>query len=359
MIQLPVKFSVLLFVAENKVQVCNKIGGRSTILENFVCHVTSSTYGIGPFNYPPSSESNWVQFAYTRHELSEVLLNFVINRLNATKYLPSSVELCLSYPAEPCFYPYYGFEDLVHGMFQSQIVITSTPGLSFFSCYMVSRGITFSLYLAPFDNFVWIGTVILLVLSSTILSLGFYFFSKKISLVNIILYFIGCLIDEVSNLPQKCMAFLSFKLLSIPWLVIGMLLSSCYISNFITNLNSPLPGERIDSYEKIYCQEETKIRATVDMLRKRYYVRNNLEDENIANFTARRERLGGILLYGFVPILFFYLGEIHHYELQIHGLLPRRSFVLRGKVSPAYATFTVFRDESKGSLVPERIIVFG
>lgn len=66
--QLPVHFAVLLFLTENRVQLCHKKSLESfPILQNCVCTTTNSVKSaalINPLNYPPISESNWIYHPY-------------------------------------------------------------------------------------------------------------------------------------------------------------------------------------------------------------------------------------------------------------------------------------------------------
>ncbi|XP_035713914.1 uncharacterized protein LOC110857739 [Folsomia candida] len=153
---------------------------------------------------------------------------------------------------------------------------------------------------------VWIITVVTLLLSVFLLSLGFYALNKIFYLFELLLYFYGCLIDEVSTVPEKLSNFVPIRFINIPWLLIGALLSSCYLSIFITNLNSPLPGERVDSYEKISCQDNPQIIVNSTMIRHRTNERRLLEGEHSKNLTIPPfvKGLGGFcytVLSEFVP----------------------------------------------------------
>lgn len=99
--------------------------------------------------------------------------------------------------------------------------------------------------------------------------------------VNIFRRVYGSLVDEVGTVPAKLSSLLSFKFLSIPWLLVGMLLSNCYLSIFITNLNSPLPGERFDTYQKISCQDKPKIELNKTNLLDNAYMGILTANENV------------------------------------------------------------------------------
>ncbi|OXA44262.1 hypothetical protein Fcan01_20938 [Folsomia candida] len=234
---------------------------RVPILRNFACHTLSSSGVRIPLGYPTPSEYNWLDYTFVSRnpELSEILIVTALHKLNATRHFKSGDFSCHSVLMEACFYPTLRIRATVFMGIQDKIVTTNFIGFSFFSCYMGLNGLTFSLYLAPYDRIVWIGMVIMLILSSSLLSLGFYTLNQKIYPMKLLLHFFGCLIDEVSNLPRKLSTLVSFRLISIPWLFVGVVMSSCYLSSFITNLNSPIPGERFDTYEKISCLSKPQI----------------------------------------------------------------------------------------------------
>lgn len=205
------------------------------------------------FNYPPSSEFNWIDETLSvirKTQLSLILIGIAFSKLNATSHIETYGQCRHPILTETCLYPHFNHEDLIYAIVENQNVVTTFPGIYFFSCYEVSGGVTFSLYLLPFKPMMWIVAVILLYLSTFLLSLGFYALTRKIYPITIFLYFYASLVDEVSTVPAKLSTLLSFKVLSIPWLLVRMLLSNCYLSICITNLNSPFPGERFDTNQK-------------------------------------------------------------------------------------------------------------
>lgn len=223
-------------------------------------------------------------------ELSDILITTALVKLNATGHSYQRDLDCNFVVLESCHYPSFNPENFIRWRFRNTIVITGFPGFSFLSCYLVSSGVSFSLYLAPYDATVWIVTIIMLLLSSSLVALASYQQDKKFYLIALFLYFFGCLIDEVSQLPKKLNTSLPLRILSVPWLFVGLLISNCYLSIFITNLNSPLPGIRIDTHDKIPCEQ--KLLAEVvnfGMIRERFDLRWIAQGDGIAN-----PLLGGI-----------------------------------------------------------------
>lgn len=224
--------------------------------------------------------------------LSEILISTALTELNATRhslsYYPTN-EDCYQVLMAPCLYPVVKSEWEL-GFFatvQNQIMITSFPGFSFLSCHMVSSGLNFNLYLAPYDGAVWIVTVFMIFLSGSVLSFGFYALYKENYAFNLFLYIFGCLIDEVIYIPKKLLVAVPFRVLIIPWLLLGMILSNCYLSILITNLNKPQRGERADKYEQISClsNKQQITTANYTMISDRFYAKELIEGDNIANFT--------------------------------------------------------------------------
>lgn len=257
-------------------------------LQNFACEViltTENTVLFDPSKYPPFSESNWADYSNTvmNPGLSEALIGIALQKLNATRHIGNT--WCDSVPYN---YPSLFLEGFIIGVFRHQIVISSFPGYSFFSCYWEPRGVSFSLYLAPYDTTVWIVMLITILLSAFLVSLGFYLHHKKCYPFTIFLYFFGCLVEDVGALPDKLRIFFPFKLISVPWLFISALLSSFYLGIFITNLNSRLPGERVDTYEKISCQGKPQNGVNFSMIIARFASRGNYTGEGTKTFSIPR-----------------------------------------------------------------------
>lgn len=173
-------------------------------------------------------------------------------------------------PTESCFYfrtPILNPASIRVPYYNRQMVITAYD--SFFSCSHYSRGVSFSLYLAPYDTMFWMVLIFMLLLSACNVSLGFYLLNKEFHPVKIFVYFCGLLMDEVDQLPNILSNFLPLRCISVPWVLVSTVIINCYLGSVITNLNAPLPGERYDTYEKITCSEKSKISINYDMIENR------------------------------------------------------------------------------------------
>ncbi|OXA54442.1 putative anion transporter 6 [Folsomia candida] len=137
-------------------------------------------------------------------------------------------------------------------------------GLSFLSCHTDSR-ITFSIYLAPFYKYTWISIAICLLVLSILVGVLAHF-SLGYSDPFIIFYFFGCLIDEVSYIPSKLQNLSVFRQISLPWLLVGSLLSNCYIGLLIENINAPLPATKFETFAAITCASRETLEIDLDKL---------------------------------------------------------------------------------------------
>lgn len=81
--------SVLLFLEENEVMLCNQKQLESVpIPPNFDCLTTTEdVLQFAPLNYPPPSENNWEDDTYSslNHGLPEILMTTVLAKLNASR----------------------------------------------------------------------------------------------------------------------------------------------------------------------------------------------------------------------------------------------------------------------------------
>lgn len=323
---LPVIFSVLLFLTDNEVKLCEQRSKESfPLLKTFACRTPTSEM-TGRVNYPSfSPELDWVEGSFKEGSaISKILMSTALAQLNATVHKGIDDEECYSVFTEGCLYPEFGHENGIAMILQSHLVTTTFPGMSFFSCYLAGREISFSLYFTPYDAATWFATCSTLLLSSFILSVGFYLINKTIYWIEPVLYFFGCLVDEVMELPEKWGNLLPFRLLSIPWLLVGMLISTCYLSIFITNLNSPIPGERVDTYEKISCHDTRQIVESKNsgVLMKKTDVFLALRGDKIENFTNHPvlKGLGGFcytVLSQFAPRSGVMKYPRHNYKIDI------------------------------------------
>lgn len=195
---LPVKFSVILFHTEEKLMFCRQRSIVSLpVLQKFSC--ISTTFGVDtpkldPSNYPSTPEFNWADTTFgfaTKTQLSKMVISIALQKLNATTRIKLYDECEDPVLTEACLYPEFKHEDLIAVVLDNQHVVTHFPGIYFFSCYESSGRVSFSLYLSPFPSLMWILIVILLLLSTFLLSIGFYALTRKVYPITIFLRFYG------------------------------------------------------------------------------------------------------------------------------------------------------------------------
>jgi len=137
---------------------------------------------------------------------------------------------------------------------RENLIKTYSDLIKLFSCYEKPR-LSFSMYISPFDYGIWV----CIVSSAALLWIIFYLSPKVLiplkstSSFSKMLFILGALIDDAYFLPQKLKPYATFKLLVIIWSLNSMLLSSCYNSFMVVELNSPLKGQSLSSTDEVFC----------------------------------------------------------------------------------------------------------
>jgi len=142
-------------------------------------------------------------------------------------------------------------------------VQTKFDFVKMFTCYEQPK-LSFVMYVSPFDTEIWV----FILCTGIITCILFGFFRKTINLVShdksfsFGLFVIGALIEEAYIFPSQLRRFLTFKVLFFPWAVCSMLLSACYNSVLVANLNSPLKSQSINSTDQVFCPLPENLHAS-------------------------------------------------------------------------------------------------
>ncbi|OXA43300.1 hypothetical protein Fcan01_22140, partial [Folsomia candida] len=123
-------------------------------------------------------------------------------------------------------------------------IFLKAEGLNFLSCYRVTY-IKFYLYFSPFSAKIWVSILVVLVASGIFMDIVCHL--KQIEMRNsILLIFLGFLIDEASFIPRKLWNRYFAKMVIVPWLLFGTILSNLYLGKLIDDVNSPLAGKSLN-----------------------------------------------------------------------------------------------------------------
>jgi len=132
--------------------------------------------------------------------------------------------------------------------------ITSVESTKLFTCYEAPK-VSFYMYATPLDSTAW-----LLVSTQAVIVwclLRIFMISKYIkSSFSPLLFIIGTMIEEAKPVPIFFKTSAAFKVLIISWVLVAMLLSSCYQSILVVELNSPLKGHTPSSLDETFCPIE-------------------------------------------------------------------------------------------------------
>jgi len=132
--------------------------------------------------------------------------------------------------------------------------ITSTESFKLFTCYKKPK-VSFHMYVSPFDPMVWL----LFLIHASLVWLVFHILIRSQQELTIdtsyspFLFVLGSMIDEAYEVPKKLGRLPAFKVLILGWVLTSMLLSSCYQSILVVELNSPLKGQPLRSAHQLFC----------------------------------------------------------------------------------------------------------
>jgi len=132
-----------------------------------------------------------------------------------------------------------------------------------FTCYEQPK-LSFVMYVSPFDPEIWVS----IFCAGTTTCILFHLIQRVINLssadksFSYLLFVVGALIEEAYIFPPKLQRFLTFKVLFFPWAICSFLLSTCYNSLLVANINSPLTSQSINSTDQIFCPLPENLRKT-------------------------------------------------------------------------------------------------
>jgi len=136
-------------------------------------------------------------------------------------------------------------------IYSERDALTSTDYIKMFTCYDQPK-VSFYLYVSPFDPITWL----LAVLNAALIWFIFHILIRSqqtITSYSPFLFILGTLIDEAYVVPKTFNRLSSFRILIIGWVLTSMLLSSCYQSLLVVELNSPLKGKPPSSAHQMVC----------------------------------------------------------------------------------------------------------
>lgn len=139
-------------------------------------------------------------------------------------------------------------------------IFLKTEGLNYLSCYRVTF-INFYLYLAPFSVTIWVCILVVLVLSGLFIDCICYVQNLQMRM-SMMLIFLGFLIDEASFIPKKLWNRTFSKMVIVPWLLFGSILSHLYLSKLIDDVNSPLAGNRLKFLNETRIETDDEVDIT-------------------------------------------------------------------------------------------------
>jgi len=141
---------------------------------------------------------------------------------------------------------------------QSEIIyserdaMTSSDYIKLFTCYEEPK-VSFYIYVSPFDPITWLLILIHAALIWIIFHILICSQNTMTSSYSPILFILGTIIDEAYDVPQSFKRLAAFRILIIGWVLTSMLLSNCYQSLLVVELNSPLKGQPPISAHQMVC----------------------------------------------------------------------------------------------------------
>jgi len=121
---------------------------------------------------------------------------------------------------------------------------TTDTSVRIFTCY-APEFLSFHMYISAFERNVWIMIVLSGIVISTFLNLHI-----KVSLVSLhnfssVLFFFSTFTEESYSIPSSLNKNKVYRVSSISWLLLSVILTNTYVSNVISGLNSPLRGTKL------------------------------------------------------------------------------------------------------------------
>lgn len=150
--------------------------------------------------------------------------------------------------------------ETVHFDASSKNVLTKASTFNFLSCYE-EKYISFGFYLIPFMPQLWYALLIFLGVKIAILMAfkWIYLRSEVISYSSMWLLLVAMLLDDSAPVPQKLENTQFYRLILSVWGPVAVLLTNCYSSLMISDLNAPLSGATPESFEDLVCEKSSLV----------------------------------------------------------------------------------------------------
>ncbi|OXA41485.1 hypothetical protein Fcan01_23849 [Folsomia candida] len=146
--------------------------------------------------------------------------------------------------------------EIVHLDARFASVVTKSRSLNFLSCYE-DKYISFQFYLTPFPSSLWVAvltTLTILIVLMTVYKL--IALPTDVTLfTSIWLPFVAILLDDATSVPKKVEVSQFFRIIFSAWCPAAVLLTNCYSSLMISELNAPLRGYTPDTFEDVICEK--------------------------------------------------------------------------------------------------------
>lgn len=139
--------------------------------------------------------------------------------------------------------------------FPETVVVTKKIGIQFLTCY-TDKFLSFEFYLAPFDGAIWINLILFLIVIIALFSTYRKYDGSQFNHVAGWLPLFAILFDDSSSVPGQLEKSQFYRIIFGFWGLVAVLLTNCYSSSIVTELNAPLPGERITLWENLLCDED-------------------------------------------------------------------------------------------------------
>jgi len=133
---------------------------------------------------------------------------------------------------------------------RSDILVTSTNELEGITCYHEPL-MSFHMYSSPFMINLWISIVLTIIFVSAFLKVYIQFYHKDIdSSISPTLFSISLLANVSYFVPKSLWESSVFIFACLPWILCTMILSNCYQSLVISEINAPMGGEKLKNVSK-------------------------------------------------------------------------------------------------------------
>jgi len=142
----------------------------------------------------------------------------------------------------------------------NDIVVTRTTELEGITCYREPL-LSFHMYSSPFVINLWISLVLGIIFVSAFMNVYIYFYHKDIaSSFSSTLLSISLLANVSYYIPKSLWESNVFIFACTPWILTTMILSNCYQSLVISEINAPMEGQRLSNVSKYtICENQTNL----------------------------------------------------------------------------------------------------